>query len=939
MSVISRYTPSTMAAEQLERLFVVREPILEMLMQRVRELGTTPSPHHTLLVGPRGSGKTHLISLVYHRSQALIREKAGFRIAWLPEDPWTIVSYGRLLAAIGERLSWDASQERDEQRLEVALRRSIQEDGPALVLLENLDQILDGLGDLGQQRLRHLLQTEQRLLVIGSTTRLDRNLSRQNHPFFGFFDTIQLSPFSAEDARLMLLALALESGDRELQDRLERDQDLARLYTIAHLAGGQPRIWAMFGSALTVGRLQQLSTFFLERFDDLTPYYQSRLEQLPPQQRLIVAELAAADRPLPVKELADRVGADQRSIAKAMGDLQDRGWVQPATTIFAQYLDRRRTYYELAEPLVRLAFQIKEQRGEPLPIIVDFLISWFDHEQLFDSDDNVYRRAALAAMESNEGLGLARRLTSLPVTRIPSLNLLGQAEDALAALSAHNAEPLMSLPNTVRQAVESRIGKDGDTRPMRRILLKMALNEVGDVPQRGINPEWVDRAERLDEEEGSPTTRMLLLGWLAASWRFDEAEDVLATISSIPEKSIGRDTLTRAYQVAGDLDQAIALFKQTFTDTEQVLGPHHPHTLTSRNNLALAWHAAGNLDQAIALFEQNLTDRERILGPRHPDTLTSRNNLATTYRDAGNLDQAITLHEQTLTDYEQVLGPRHPATLTSRNNLAFAYRAAGKLDRAITLHEQTLTDQEQILGPRHPDTLTSRGNLAGAYQAAGNLDQAITLHEQTLADYEQVLGPRHPHTLASRNNLANAYRDAGNLDRAITLHEQTLADCEQVLGPRHPATLASRNNLATAYRAAGKLDQAITLYEQTLTDTEQVLGPRHPHTLTSRNNLAYAYQEAGNLDQAITLHKQTLTDTEQALGPRHPDTLSSRGNLAGAYRDAGRVDEAVHLYEQALAVAQEVLNPEHGILTRIRRGLDQALKARGSGSGTGQIVG
>ena len=897
MSVISRYTPSTMAAEQLERLFVVREPILEMLMQRVRELGTTPSPHHTLLVGPRGSGKTHLISLVYHRSQALIREKAGFRIAWLPEDPWTIVSYGRLLAAIGERLSWDASQERDEQRLEVALRRSIQEDGPALVLLENFDQILDGLGDLGQQRLRHLLQTEPGLLVIGSTTRLDRNLSQQNHSFFGFFDTIRLSPFSAEDARLMLLALAQESGDRELQDRLERDQDLARLYTIAHLAGGQPRIWAMFGRALTAGKLQQLSTFFLERFDDLTPYYQSRLEQLSPQQRLIVAELAAADRPLPVKELADRVGADQRSIAKAMGDLQDRGWVQPATTIFAQYLDRRRTYYELAEPLVRLAFQIKEQRGEPLPIIVDFLISWFDHEQLLDSDDNAYRRAALAAFESDEGLALARRLTSLPVSRIPSLNLLGQAENALAALSAHNAEPLMSLPNTVRQAVESRIGKDGDTRPMRRLLLKMALNEVGDVPQRGINPEWVDRAERLDEEEGSPTTRVLLLGWLAASWRFDEAEAVLATISSTPERFIGRDTLAQAYQVAGMLDQAIPLFEQNLTDRERILGPRHPHTLTSRGNLAVAYQDAGKLDQAIALFEQNLTDRERILGPRHLDTLTSRNNLAAAYRDAGKLDQAIALFEQNLTDRERILGPRHLDTLTSRNNLAYAYRDAGKLDQAITLHKQTLADRERILGPRHPDTLTSRNNLATAYRDAGKLDQAITLFEQTLTDRERILGPRHPDTLTSRNNLAYAYQDAGNLD------------------------------------------QAITLYEQTLTDRERILGPRHPHTLTSRNNLANAYQAAGNLDQAIALFEQNLTDRERILGPHHPDTLSSRDNLAGAYRDAGRVDEAIHLYEQALAVAQEVLNPEHGILTRIRRGLDQALKARGSGSGTGQIVG
>ena len=61
---ISRFTPSTMPAELLERLFVVRQPILEELMKRVKALGHTPSPHHSLLVGPRGAGKTHLISLV-----------------------------------------------------------------------------------------------------------------------------------------------------------------------------------------------------------------------------------------------------------------------------------------------------------------------------------------------------------------------------------------------------------------------------------------------------------------------------------------------------------------------------------------------------------------------------------------------------------------------------------------------------------------------------------------------------------------------------------------------------------------------------------------------------------------------------------------------------------------------------------------------------------
>ena len=34
------------------------------------------------------------------------------------------------------------------------------------------------------------------------------------------------------------------------------------------------------------------------------------------------------------------------------------------------------------------------------------------------------------------------------------------------------------------------------------------------------------------------------------------------------------------------------------------------------------------VDEVTDLFEQNLADSERILGPDHPDTLTSRNNLA-----------------------------------------------------------------------------------------------------------------------------------------------------------------------------------------------------------------------------------------------------------------------------------------------------------------------
>ena len=378
-----------------------------------------------------------------------------------------------------------------------------------------------------------------------------------------------------------------------------------------------------------------------------------------------------------------------------------------------------------------------------------------------------------------------------------------------------------------------------------------------------------------------------------------------------PDTLASRHNLAGAYEGAGRLGQAIALYEQVLTDRTRVLDEDHPDTLTSRHNLAGAYREAGRLGQAIALYEQVLTDRTRVLGEDHPDTLTSRNNLAGAYREAGRLGQAIAVYEQVLTDSTRVLGEDHPDTLTSRNDLAVAYESAGRLAEAIALYEQVLTDHTRILGNNHPNTLTSRHNLAGAYREAGRLGQAIALYEQVLTDRIRVLGEDHPDTLTSRNNLAGAYQEAGRLGQAIALYEQVLTDRIRVLGEDHPDTLTSRNNLAGAYQEAGRLGQAIALYEQVLTDRIRVLGEDHPDTLTSRNNLAGAYQEAGRLGQAIALFEQVLTDRVRVLGEDHPDTLASRHNLAGAYREAGRLGQAIALFEQVLTDRVRVLGEDH----------------------------
>ena len=354
---------------------------------------------------------------------------------------------------------------------------------------------------------------------------------------------------------------------------------------------------------------------------------------------------------------------------------------------------------------------------------------------------------------------------------------------------------------------------------------------------------------------------------------------------------------TLRYATDLGMPQLALTITESVTQAYDTLGADHPETLTSRNNLANAYQDAGRLNEAIALYEQALTDSTRILGPNHLYTLAAQSNLANAYRDSGRLDKAIELLQQSLTDRTRILGLEHPDTLLSRSNLAGAYLESGRLDKAIELLQQTLTDSTRILGPSHPNTLISRNNLANAYQAAGRLDDAIYLHHQNLDDRTRILGPDHPSTLTSRNNLANTYQATGRLDEAIPLLEQSLKDCTRILGSHHPDTLTSRNNLASAYWHAGRLDKAITLLEQNLDDRIRTLGPDHPDTLTSRNNLANTYLDADRLEEAITLLEQNFTDCSRILGPLHPHTLNTRHNLADAYRAAGRIEDAEKLFE------------------------------------------
>jgi hypothetical protein len=72
----------------------------------------------------------------------------------------------------------------------------------------------------------------------------------QTSPFYGFFRTRHLKDLKPDEAALLLTNVAMLEGDRNLEDFLQTPNGRARVKTVHHLAGGNPRVYIIFSQFL-----------------------------------------------------------------------------------------------------------------------------------------------------------------------------------------------------------------------------------------------------------------------------------------------------------------------------------------------------------------------------------------------------------------------------------------------------------------------------------------------------------------------------------------------------------------------------------------------------------------------------------------------------------------------------------------------------------------
>ena len=386
---LSHFTPSLMTPEALEAIFVQREELAKRLVELIRESAFTASRHHALLIGPRGIGKTHLIALIYHRVLAMEDLRDRLIVAWLREEEWGVTSFLDLLLRIFRVLpeKSDDIEKRIEslydlppdaaERAGARLLKEVSGDRTLLLLVENMDDLFNGLGDEGQKRLRAYLQENPFCSILATAQSLFGGVSLQTSPFYGFFRIHHLDGLEIEEATRLLTNIASFAGDRDLASFIQTPTGRARIRAIHHLAGGNHRVYVIFSHFLTRESLDELVEPFLHTLDELTPYYQARMAWLSPQQRKIVEFLIDRRGAVPVKEIAQRCFISHQTATGQLKALREMGYIY----VQAESVGRE-SYYDLQEPLMRICVEVKKQRGEPIRLIVDFLRFWYTRTEL-----------------------------------------------------------------------------------------------------------------------------------------------------------------------------------------------------------------------------------------------------------------------------------------------------------------------------------------------------------------------------------------------------------------------------------------------------------------------------------------------------------------------------------------------------------------------------
>ena len=719
-SNIGLYRSGVTSPERLRHTSVAREHLLDNAIESLRGSVGRKSKNHLLFIGPRGIGKTHLLSCIEGAVQSDETLSASVVVVRFPEESNRTLSFadfligmcGILKEVLEDEPLWtelfaEVETEEDDAKVADTLVPAIREENrrrgrTLLVMLENLGEILTRqIRDQSDvAALRKFLMADNGCLLLATAPLHFDGITDIGQPFYDFFDVQILENLTFEET-VEVIRLNLEWEERT--DILETLEDMRpRLEALYRMTGGNPRLTMMLYELIAHESVTSVQDQFHLLLDRISPFYQSRLNDLPPGQRALLECLASMrDQEKTPAAIAARMRMSQQETSSLLKRLTDAHYLRADR----HPQDRRSRLYTIREGFfdIWLAMNLSRSARKRMPFLLDFFSLFYPNISA-----RAEKRLQLRAKLLEEGSIDAERALDY-LSEVGDEEERASAKFDMARIYARRGD----VEQTASYVLEAApLAGDGVSRSIARIISSAPsapdyLSEIEEMItawEIHRSGEFEEFAHRLAEMGEKLTLRTF------SETRLAFLRDTLESVGSSEERIAQRLRIAKVLmdlarweeceeQQRHALDEATALANATLV-------------ARASNELAQLLQYTNRLGEAEPLMRRALLLAEAALGDKHPNVAVCLNNLAMLLQDTNRIEEAEPLMRRALGINEAALGEQHPTVAACLNNLAQVLQDTNRFEEAEPLMRRALGINEAALGEQHPTVAACLNNLA-----------------------------------------------------------------------------------------------------------------------------------------------------------------------------------------------------------------------------------